>query len=77
LNHAIIIEDLDRLIASWIPGAERMLAYTSQEVAGRLNRSVHTVESFRRRINAKLGLRTAPELVRADSQWALEIEKRW
>jgi DNA-binding NarL/FixJ family response regulator len=45
---------------------------TTAEVAGRMQRSVHTVETYRQRIKDKLGLRTAAELARAAAQWALE-----
>jgi len=45
---------------------------TTAEVAGRMNRSVHTVETYRQRIKAKLGLRTSAELARAATQWVLE-----
>jgi two-component system response regulator NreC len=38
--------------------------YTNQEIAGRLDVSVKTVETYRARIGDKLNLRTRPELIR-------------
>lgn len=45
---------------------------TTAEVAGRMNRSVSTVETYRHRIKVRLGLRNATELVQAATQWVLE-----
>lgn len=45
---------------------------TTSEVAGRLHRTVNTVESHRQKIKDKLGLKTAGELSRAAVQWVLE-----
>ncbi len=45
---------------------------TTAEVAGQINRSVHTIETYRQRIKAKLGLRNATELVQAAAQWLRE-----
>ena len=45
---------------------------TTAEVAGRMQRGVHTVETYRQQIKDKLGLRTAAELARAAARWALE-----
>jgi len=45
---------------------------TTSEVAGRLHRSVSTVESHREKIKNTLGLKTAGELHRAAVQWVLE-----
>ena len=42
------------------------------EVAAAMTLSVHTVETYRQRIKAKLSLRTAAELAQAASQWVLE-----
>ena len=44
----------------------------TSKVAGRLHRSVNTIESHRERIKYKLGLKTAGELSRAAVQWMLE-----
>ena len=44
----------------------------TSKVAGRLHRSVSTIESHRERIKCKLGLKTAGELSRAAVQWMLE-----
>jgi DNA-binding NarL/FixJ family response regulator len=45
---------------------------TTSEVAERLHRSVHTIESHRQKIKDKLVLKTAGELNRAAVQWMLE-----
>lgn len=45
---------------------------TTAEVAKALHRSVHTVETHRQRIKAKLGLRSSAELARAAAHWTLE-----
>ncbi len=45
---------------------------TTSEIAGRLHRSVNTVESHRERIKDKLALKTAGELNRAAVQWMLD-----
>ena len=45
---------------------------TTAEVADELHLSVHTIETYRRRIKAKLGLRTAAELSSAATRWVLE-----
>jgi len=45
---------------------------STSQVAERLHRSVHTVESHRERIKNKLNLETANELNRAAVQWVLE-----
>ncbi len=45
---------------------------TTAEIAGRLHRSVHTIETYRQRIKTKLGLRTSAELARAAVEWVLE-----
>jgi DNA-binding NarL/FixJ family response regulator len=45
---------------------------TTAEIASRLHRSVHTIETYRQRIKAKLGLRTSAELARAAVEWVLE-----
>jgi DNA-binding NarL/FixJ family response regulator len=45
---------------------------STSQVAERLHRSVHTVESHRERIKGKLNLKTAAELNRAAAQWVLE-----
>ncbi len=42
---------------------------TTREIAERLHLSVKTVESYRARIKAKLGLRTAAELMQHAVQW--------
>jgi len=42
------------------------------EVADAMTLSVHTVETYRSRIKAKLKLRTAAELAQAAAQWVLE-----
>ena len=42
------------------------------QIAGRLHRSVNTVESHRQKIKDKLALKTASELNRAAVQWMLE-----
>jgi DNA-binding NarL/FixJ family response regulator len=41
------------------------------EIAAELHLSIHTVETYRRRIRLKLGVRNATELVHAATQWAL------
>jgi DNA-binding NarL/FixJ family response regulator len=46
--------------------------HSTSQVAGRLHRSVHTVESHREKIKRKLALKTASELNRAAVQWMLE-----
>ncbi len=45
---------------------------TTAEVADELHLSIHTIETYRRRIKAKLGLRTAAELSSAATRWVLE-----
>jgi DNA-binding NarL/FixJ family response regulator len=45
---------------------------TTSQIAGRLHRSVNTVESHRQKIKDKLGLKTAGDLNRAAVQWMLE-----
>ena len=45
---------------------------TTSEVAGRLHRSVNTIESHREKIKDKLGLKNAGELNRTAVQWMLE-----
>ncbi len=45
---------------------------TTSEVAGRLHRSVNTIESHRGKIKDKLGLKNAGELNRTAVQWMLE-----
>ena len=45
---------------------------TTAEVAGTMCRSAYTVETYRQRIKAKLGLRTGAELARAAAHWVLE-----
>jgi DNA-binding NarL/FixJ family response regulator len=45
---------------------------STSQVAERLHRSVHTVESHREKIKRKLALTTAGELSRAAVQWMLE-----
>jgi len=43
----------------------------TSEMADLLHLSVHTVETYRRRIRLKLNIRTASEVVHAATQWAL------
>jgi len=45
---------------------------STSQIAQRLHRSVHTVESHRQAIKHKLKLNTAAELSRAAAQWTLE-----
>ena len=45
---------------------------STSQIAERLHRSVHTVESHREKIKDKLNLKTASELNRAAVQWMLE-----
>jgi DNA-binding NarL/FixJ family response regulator len=45
---------------------------TTSQVAGRLHRSVNTIESHREKIKDKLGLKNAGELNRAAVQWTLD-----
>ena len=45
---------------------------TTAEVADAMSLSVHTVETYRQRIKAKLNLRTSAELARAAAHWVLE-----
>ena len=45
---------------------------STTQVALRLHRSVHTVESHREKIKGKLALKNASELSRAAVQWVLE-----
>jgi len=45
---------------------------TTREIAGRLNLSVKTVETYRQRIRDKLDLRNGAELARRASQWMLD-----
>ena len=42
------------------------------EIALRLHLSVHTIETYRERIKAKLGLKTGSEMARYAMQWVLE-----
>jgi len=44
----------------------------TRSIAEQLHISVHTVETHRENIRAKLNLRSGPELVRAAVQWVLE-----
>lgn len=46
--------------------------HTTVETAHHLHLSVHTVDTYRQRIKAKLGLRNASELARVATQWVLE-----
>jgi DNA-binding NarL/FixJ family response regulator len=43
--------------------------HTSREIASQINISIKTVESHRERLKEKLGLRSAPELVRYAVEW--------
>jgi DNA-binding CsgD family transcriptional regulator len=45
---------------------------TTRSIAARLQVSVHTVESHRENLRAKLNLRTGSELVQRAVQWVLE-----
>ena len=45
---------------------------TTAEIAHQLELSVHTIETYRRRIKVKLRLHTAAQLSRAAAEWALE-----
>ena len=45
---------------------------TTSQIAHSLHRSVHTVESHRRKIKDKLALKTSGELSCAAVQWMLE-----
>jgi DNA-binding NarL/FixJ family response regulator len=45
---------------------------TTAEVADAMSLSMHTVETYRQRIKAKLKLRTGAELAQASAQWVLE-----
>ncbi|QDV35222.1 response regulator transcription factor [Tautonia plasticadhaerens] len=46
--------------------------HTTAETARCLHLSVHTVDTYRQRIKAKLALRNASELARVATQWVLE-----
>jgi DNA-binding NarL/FixJ family response regulator len=43
----------------------------SSEIAGQLHLSVHTIDTYRRRIRLKLNLRNGAELIHAATEWAL------
>jgi DNA-binding NarL/FixJ family response regulator len=43
----------------------------TSEIAGRLHLSVHTIDTYRRRIRLKLNLRNGAELIHAATEWAL------
>ena len=43
----------------------------TSDVAGQLHLSVHTVDTYRRRIRVKLNLRNAAELIHAATEWTL------
>lgn len=45
---------------------------TTAQIAAQLHRSIHTIETYRQRIKAKLALQTAAELARAAAHWVLE-----
>lgn len=45
---------------------------TTKQIADRLHRSVHTIETHRQRIKGKLKLETSAELARAAARWVLE-----
>jgi DNA-binding NarL/FixJ family response regulator len=45
---------------------------TTREIAGRLNLSIKTVETYRQRIRQKLELRNGAELARRATQWVFE-----
>jgi DNA-binding NarL/FixJ family response regulator len=45
---------------------------STAEIAAQLKRSVHTIESHRERIRAKLDLKSAAELIRHAVQWVLQ-----
>ena len=45
---------------------------TTGEIANRLHLSVHTIDSHREKIKAKLNLKSSSKLSRAAIQWALE-----
>lgn len=46
--------------------------FSTSQIARRLHRSIHTVESHRQKIKNKLRLQNASELTRAAVQWMLE-----
>ena len=48
---------------------------TTTEIAHQLDVSVHTIETYRKRIKVKLQLRTAAQLSRAAAEWALKGRK--
>lgn len=49
---------------------------TTSEIAQRLNRSIHTINTHRQRIKSKLVLSNTAELARAAAQWILESNSR-
>ncbi len=48
------------------------LGKTTAETADSMKLSIHTIETYRQRIKAKLGLKTSAELARSAAQWVLE-----
>lgn len=51
------------------------LGHSTREIAQQLKRSVHTIESHRERIRAKLSLRGASELTQQAVRWVLETDR--
>jgi DNA-binding NarL/FixJ family response regulator len=45
------------------------------EIAGQLHLSVHTIDTYRRRIRLKLNLRNGSELIHAATEWALSDQQ--
>lgn len=56
---ADVLSDRERQILEWIGRG-----FSTREIAEQLHRSIKTIEAHRERIKAKLGLKTAAELVR-------------
>jgi DNA-binding NarL/FixJ family response regulator len=48
------------------------MGLATSEIATAMKRSVHTIETYRQRIKAKLGLRTSAGLATAAAHWVLE-----
>ena len=45
--------------------------HSTSEMASRLHLSLHTIDTYRRRIRLKLNIRNAAELMRAATEWII------